>query len=443
MQAPMPPADLDASSATPLERAASGRVYVLVMLTLIYIMNMIDRKIITILQEPIKHEFNLHDWQLGLMTGFAFAAVYAIAGIPIARYADRAQVKRVDVIAMALVVWSAATAACGIAQNYMQMLLSRLAVGVGEAGSGPPSQSIIADHYAPHERGRAMGVFALASPIGIAVGLSVGGYAADLFSWRVALLLVGLPGIILAIVFRMTVREPVRGLSEGRREGAIERPSFGAVVATLMRKRAFLFLVTGGCLAAFGNLGVQYWFPSFFMRSFGLTLGQVGLAWGFASGLAGLVGTFAGGWLVDRFGQKSPRAILLVPAAGMVVIIPFHIAAVLSSEWHAALVLLLVPTCLATLWVAPNMVLNQGLAPLAMRATVVAISTFLINIIGLGLGPVLLGYVSDLFTASYGSSELGLRYALVAMSPVYLISALCFFMGSFYVARDLEPAARA
>lgn len=288
-----------------------------------------------------------------------------------------------------------------------------------------------------------MGVFALASPIGVAIGLSVGGYMADIFSWRAALLIVGLPGILLAIIFRMTVREPIRGLSEGRKGNDIERASFMQVIATLARKRTFLFLVTGGCLAAFGNLGVQYWYPSFFMRSFGMSLAQVGVVWGFASGLAGLVGTFAGGWFVDRLGKKSPRAILLVPAAGMIITIPFHIGAVLAGSWVVALSLLLVPICLSTLWVAPNMVLNQGLAPLAMRATVVAISTFLINIIGLGMGPVLLGYVSDLFTASYGSSEIGLRYALVAMSPVYLVSAACFVAGSFYVARDLEPVRQA
>lgn len=418
-----------------------GRIYVLVMLTLIYIMNMIDRKIVTILQEPIKQEFQLADWQLGLMTGFAFAAIYAIAGIPIARFADRPTTKRVSIVSWSLTLWSAATAMGGIATNYVQLLMARFAVGVGEAGSGPPSQSIIADHYGPHERGRAMGVFALASPIGVAVGLSLGGYVADIFDWRVALFIVGIPGVLLAILFRLTVREPTRGKADGRKITEADRPSMMTVIRVLARKRTFVFLVSGGCLAAFGNLGLQYWFPSFFMRSFGMSLGEVGLAWGFASGAAGLLGTFAGGWLADRFGKKTPRAILLVPAVAMVVALPFHIAAVLSDEWHMALVLLIVPTMMGTLWVAPNMVLNQGLAPLAMRATIVAISTFLINIIGLGLGPMVLGLVSDLFTASYGSSEMGLRYALIAMSPIYLLSALCFYIGSLSVSRDLEYAA--
>ena len=428
----------------PTKSASSGwlsgqRVYVLSVLTLIYVLNMVDRKILTIIQEPIKKEFALADWQLGLMTGFAFAAVYAVAGIPLARFADHPTLKRVDIVAAALVVWSAATAACGVAQNFTQMLLARLVVGVGEAGSGPPSQSLIADHFGRHERGRAMGVYALASPIGIAFGLSIGGVMADLFSWRTSLLLVGLPGVLLAILFRKTVPEPVRGQSEGRSGGVLEHPSFVSVVRTLLRKKTFLLLVSAGCFSAFGNLGVQYWFPSFFMRSYGMTLGQVGFVWGFASGLAGIVGTYAGGWLVDRFGKKSPRYILLVPAAGSAILLPFHIGAVLSAEWHLALVLLLVPTTLATLWVAPNMVLNQGLAPLAMRSTVVAISTFLVNMIGLGFGPVVLGYVSDLFTAAYGSSEVGLRYALIAMSPSYLIAGVLFFAGSFFVERDLEP----
>jgi MFS family permease len=417
---------------------AGGRGYILVMLTLIYIFNMIDRKIVTILQEPIKAEFHLADWQLGLMTGFAFAALYAIAGIPIARYADRPSTKRVNIITAALVVWSGATAIGGLAQNYIQLLLARFAVGVGEAGSGPPSQSIIADLFRKTERGRAMGLFALASPIGVAVGLAVGGYMADLFSWRVAILLVGLPGVLLAVIFRLTVKEPMRGHVDGQTVDPADRPTFGEVLRTIGRKRTFVLLVSGGCLAAFGNLGLQYWFPSFFMRSFGLSLGQVGLVWGAASGAAGLIGTFGGGWLADKFGARNPRAILIVPAVGMMIALPFHIAAVTSTEWHVALVLLLVPTMMTTLWVAPNMVLNQSIAPLAMRATIVAISTFLINIIGLGLGPMALGYVSDLFTHAHGSSEIGLRYALVAISPIYLASAACFLAGSFFVARDME-----
>jgi len=430
-------ADAPNASASP-NPLKSGRTYVLVMLTLIYITNMIDRKIVTILQEPIKREFHLADWQLGLMTGFAFATLYAVAGIPIARFADRPTTKRIDIIAISLVIWSGATAVGGLAQNYIQLLLARFAVGIGEAGSGPPSQSIIADHFRSSERGRAMGAFALASPIGIAVGLALGGYVAQTFSWRAAIVMVGLPGLLLALVFRLTVREPVRGQADGKRAGEAVTPSFMEVLRTIGRKTTFMLLVAGGCMGAFTSLGLQYWFPSFFMRSFGLTLGQVGLWWGLASGTAGLVGTFGGGWLADKFGKRNPRAILVVPAVGMALAMPFHILAVTSSEWHVALILLLVPTTLTTLWIAPNMTLNQGIAPLAMRATIVAISTFLINMIGLGFGPMVLGVVSDMFTHAYGNNEIGLRYALLAISPVYLVSATCFLLGSRFVARDLE-----
>jgi len=436
---------MDTAGAEPATRpiVATSRTYVLVMLTLIYIMNMIDRKIVTILQEPIKHEFGLMDWQVGLMSGLAFAAVYAVAGFPIARFADRPTSNRVNIISTALMVWSAATALGGAAQNYVQLLLARFTVGVGEAGSGPPSQSIIADLFRSTERGRAMGLFALASPIGIAVGLSVGGYVADHFDWRVALLLVGAPGLLLAIVFRMTVAEPARGQID-RAGQIVERPTFLQALRTIGRKRTFQLLVSGGCLAAFTNLGIQYWYPTFFMRSFGLTLGEVGFAWGIASGAAGFIGTFGGGWLADKFGKGNPRGILMVPAFGMFLALPFHIAAVTSSEWHIALVLLLVPTTLTTLWVAPNMTLNQGLAPLAMRATIVALSTFLINLVGLGLGPMALGYLSDLFTSSQGDSAAGLRSSLIAISPIYLLSGACFFAGSFFISRDLDdPSAPA
>lgn len=432
------PADTPIASTAPAS-LASGRTYVLVMLTLIYITNMIDRKFVTILQEPIKREFHLADWQLGLMTGLAFAALYAIAGIPIARYADRPRTKRVDIITISLVVWSGATAIGGIATNFTQLLLARFVVGIGEAGSGPPSQSIIADHFHSHERGRAMGMFALASPIGGAVGLAIGGYFAQMFSWRAALLLVGLPGVLLALLFRFTVREPIRGQVDGNRSRNLKHASFLDVLKTLSKKRSFILLVAGGCMGSFASLGLQNWFPSFFMRSFGLSLSKVGLWWGLASGAAGFVGTFGGGYLADKLGVRSPRAILLVPAAGMLIALPCQILAVMATEWHIALYLLLVPTTFSALWIAPSMVLNQGVAPLAMRATVVAISTFLVNMIGLGFGPMVLGAFSDFFTASYGSSEVGLRYALLAISPIYLISAGCFIAGSMFVADDLEP----
>ncbi len=416
-----------------------SRNYTLVMLTAIYVINMIDRKIITILQEPIKAEFHLHDWQLGLMTGFAFAMLYAVLGVPIARLADRGG-NRTAIVAASLAFWSLMTAVCGLAQNYWQLLAARLGVGVGEAGSGPASMSLIADHFSHGDRGKAMGVYALASPIGSALGLALGGQIAHLYGWRVALLVVGLPGLALAILFKFTVREPQRGQADGRAPAALERTSFIGVLKVMLRKPTYVLLMCGGCTAAFSTLGLQYWFPSFFVRSFGLSLSQVGFIWGLSAGVAGLLGSFGGGWLADKFGKKIPRAILLVPAAGMILALPFHILAVTAGNWVLALVALLVPTALNTLWVAPNMVLTQGLAPLAMRATSAAISTFVINLIGLGLGPVLLGLISDVFASHSGSAEVGLRHALLAVSPIYVISAVCFFLASRSVARDLESS---
>jgi MFS family permease len=433
---------VEAPSMSPAPASAAvraSRSYMLTMLTLIYIVNMVDRRFMPILQEPIKREFGLRDWQVGMVSGLAFAACYAVAGIPIARLADRRSFKRVDIVTIALVMWSAATAFGGLAANFIQLITARFMVGIGEAGSGPPSQSIISDLYRPHERGRAMGVFALASPLGGAVGLVIGGYIAQTLNWRAALMLVGLPGVLLALIFRSTVSEPRWGDAAARDKDKFASVSFVTVAKTIARKRSFLWLIAGGCFGSFTTLGLQSWLPSYFIRSFGLSVGEVGLVWGLASGVAGFVGILGGGFLADKFGVRHPRAILIIPAIGMVMAAPCQMLAVMVHQWHTALLLLLIPTALSAVWTAPSMKLNQGIAPLAMRATVVAINTFLVNMIGLGLGPVVLGAVSDLFAASAGNTEIGLRYALIAMSPIYLLSGLCFFIGSRFVEKDLEP----
>jgi len=419
------------------EPRSRGRTYTLCMLTLIYAISVMDRKIITILQEPIKREFALSDWQLGLMSGFAFVSLYVVLGIPVARAADRG-VNRVSIIAYSLIIWSAATAACGFVQNYAQLVASRIAVGIGEAGFGPPAQSLIADHYVPTERGRAMGIFALAAPAGIILGLGLGGAVSQAFGWRVALLLVGLPGVLLALILKLTVKDP-------RNSEAAEAPAARPTASSLREaakvmaaKRSYVLLLCGASTGAFANLGLQSWYPSFFVRSFGMSLGAVGVTWGIAAGVAGLLGAYGGGWLADRFGARDPKFVLLVPAVAMLLSIPFQIVAVLAGSWLLALLFLLVPTALNAMYIAPTMSLNQSLAPTSLRATSAAFSTLVVNLVGLGLGPVLLGLVSDIFASIAGDTGEGLRLALIAISPLYLLTAACFALASRSLARDLD-----
>ncbi len=431
------PAEPSIASAPDQGAFRAHRSYVLALLLVIYAFNIIDRKILTILQEPIKAEFHLADWQLGLLTGFAFALLYTVLGIPIARWADGGG-KRVNIIAGALAIWSVMTGLCGMANSFMHLLLARVGVGIGEAGCSPPAMSMLADFYPRSERGRAMGIYALGLPIGTAAGLAMGGWLAQQYGWRVALMAVGFPGVVLAVLMKLTVKEPPRGFAENRKAGPVERAPLGQVLKVMLGKPTYVMLLVAGSLGAFCSLGLQFWFPSFFMRAYGMSMTQVGLWWGLSAGAAGLLGAFGGGWLADRFGARDPRYILLLPAIGLLIGMPFQIIAVMSPSPMVALVCLLVPTTMNSLWTAPNMVLTQSLAPLSMRAMSSAISTFTTGIIGLGVGPMLLGLSSDLFAKAAGSAALGLRYALIAVAVVYIAAAASFVIASRTVHKDLE-----
>lgn len=408
----------------------------LAMLLLVYILNFIDRQIVGILQEPIKAEFGLDDWQLGLMTGVAFALFYTTLGLPIARLADRG-VKRTTIITCSLAVWSVMTACCGLAQSYAQLLLARVGVGIGEAGCSPSSMSLIADHYGPERRGRAMGIFGLGIPIGSMLGVGLGGWLADAFGWRTAVMVVGLPGLALALVFRAIVPEPRRGVVDGAGAGRLPTATFGEVFRVMVRKRSFLHLLAAGSLGSFCSAGLFIWFPAFFARTHGMSLVEVGLWWGAAVGVAGVTGTFGGGWLSDRFGGRNARIVLLIPTAAFVIALPFYFAAVTASSGMAALAFLFVPTVMSSLWIAPNMALGQSLAPIHMRVTVAASALLVNNLLGVGLGPLIVGAISDHFTRITGDAGEGLRTAMMVVGVAYGWTALHFWLASRSVVADV------
>ena len=413
----------------------AARRYVLGVLVVVYTFNFIDRQILSILLEPIKHDLGLSDTQLGVLGGLAFALFYATLGMPIARVADRSN--RRNLVAISLAVWSAMTALAGLAFNFWQLLVARIGVGVGEAGCSPASHSIISDYYPVRRRATALGIYALGIPFGTLFGLVAGGWINDFFGWRVAFFVVGLPGLLLALLVRYTIQEPARGLAEGR-VASDAQPGMWETMRYLMTKRSFRHFAFGAALTAFVGYGFVQWTPAFFVRSHGMNVRDVGTVLGFIIGIAGGVGIWLGGALADRLGGRDPRWYLRIVALGLVVAWPFGAGAFLASSAALALTLLVVPVLLGNFYQATTFAQTQGLVGLRMRAVAAAVLLFVINIIGLGLGPTIVGVLADLLHARFGTESL--RYSLLICSAVNLWSALHYYVGANYLSDDLETA---
>lgn len=336
----------------------------LALLTLVYVFNFIDRQILNILAESIAKELHLSDTQIGLMTGLAFAAFYTVLGIPLARYADDPRVSRIKLMSVCLAIWSGMTAASGLAQTYSQLLLAQIGVGAGEAGCTPAAISVIADVFPKEKRASAMGVYMAGVPIGSLIGLVLGGLLADALGWRHAFMIVGIPGVILAVVLWLVLREPRRfGLTPALQA---ERPApLGEVLRALAASRTYRLLILANSVGAFLSYGKGVWQIIFFIRSFHLTAGQVGLALGLTGGLCGLLGSFFGGRIGDRLGARCPGLYFRVPAVAHFLSVPLLVCAYLSSDWRVALGFLVLPSLFATLNYGPSMAVTQGIFPRA------------------------------------------------------------------------------
>ncbi|MEM9742523.1 MAG: MFS transporter [Pseudomonadota bacterium] len=418
---------------TPGLFSEATRRYALGLLVVVYTFNFVDRQILSILLEPIKADLLLSDSQLGFLVGFAFALFYAVMGVPIALYADRSN--RRNLIAISLAVWSAMTAFSGAAQNFWHLMLARIGVGIGEAGCSPPAHSLIADYYPANRRATALGIYSLGIPFGILFGFIVGGNLNDMFGWRVAFLVVGIPGLLLALLVRLTLREPPRGMAEGKTDEA-DRPSVLETFQTMWRKRAFRHLAVGGGLAAFVGYGVTSFFPSFLIRSYGMTTTEVGTWLGLILGIPGGIGIALGGYLADRYGERDTRWYLWVVSAGLLASMPLTFAVYLSSSATASLLWFIIPVALGNFYQATTFSQTQGLVSLRMRAVAAAVLLFILNIIGLGLGPTFVGWLSDQLEPSYGQESM--RYALLAASFFNLWAAFHYFMAGRYLEADLE-----
>jgi predicted MFS family arabinose efflux permease len=406
---------------------------VLGVLVVVYTFNFIDRQILSILLEPIKHELLLSDTQLGLLTGFAFAAFYATLGMPIARLADRSN--RRNLVAAALAVWSTMTALSGLVVNYWQLLIVRIGVGVGEAGCSPSSHSIIADYYPARSRATALGVYSLGIPFGTLFGLLLGGWIGDFFGWRMAFFVVGLPGLLLALIVRFTIKEPLRGLAESR-IASEHQPGMVETMQLLMSKRSFRHFAFGAALTAFVGYGFVAWTPSFFVRCHGMHLRDVGTVLGLIIGIAGGIGISLGGYLADRWGGADTRWYLRIVAVALVVAWPFTAVAFLAPSASVAMIFFVIPVLLGNFYQGTTFSQTQGLVGLRMRAVAAAVLLFIINIIGLGLGPTVVGVLADLLASRYGQESL--RYALLVCSFINIWAAVHYWIGGRYLADDLE-----
>lgn len=410
-----------------------NRAYVLFILVVVYTFNFIDRQIVGILAVPIKADLGLTDTQLGLMGGLAFALFYTGLGIPVAMLADR--FSRTWIMTVALTVWSAMTAACGLATNFWQLFAARLGVGIGEAGGVAPAYSLISDYFPPGQRARALSVFSFGIPIGSALGIVFGGIIASMVDWRYAFFFVGLAGIAIAPIFRMTIKEPPRGQFDRQRKDRLP-PGLKSILRTLARKPSFWLLAVGASCSSMMGYGVFFWLPSFFVRSYGLTLLNASLFFGAVLLIGGLAGIWVGGWLGDRFGQIQRAQYARIPAIAFLATVPFYVLAILSPTLTLSFVVLLVPTALGLAWIGPVVSAIQHLVRPDMRATASAIFLFINNLIGIGLGTYAIGALSDTLHVHFGDDSL--RYSILAGTGFYILAAILFFMAAHWLERDWE-----
>ncbi|MDH3641342.1 MAG: MFS transporter [Gammaproteobacteria bacterium] len=422
---------------TPAPYKPAYRNYALGVLFLGYVVNFIDRSILSILLEPIKLELELSDTELGLLGGLAFAIFYTTLGIPIAALADRWS--RVKILSIAMVVWSGMTALCGLAQNFTMLLIARIGVGVGEAGASPPSHSLISDYFPIETRATALSIYALGIPFGSMIGNFVGGIGAAELGWRATFMLVGLPGILVALVIWFSLREPPRGMADAGAKIPHDEPapSVKEVLALLWQRVSFRHLSFAAGLHAFVGYGAGTWNAPFLIRSHEMPITEVGSWLALISGI-GAIGTFLGGFLADKLAERygDRRWYLWVPGYSTVLMVPFQFIAYLYGGIWAVIPSLMAVSILGGMYLGPSFAMTQALVTLRMRAVASAILLFMLNIIGMGLGPYLVGIASDLLAPSFATDSL--RYALCLAVLVNLWATVHYFLGARSLRGDLE-----
>jgi predicted MFS family arabinose efflux permease len=410
---------------------------VLGIIAVVVAVNYLDRYVLAILVEPIKAELRLSDTQIGLLTGAAFAILYSTLALPIARLAERKS--RVTIVAIAIAVWSVATLTCGFATGFLTLLLARVLVGCGEAGAMPASLSLLSDIFPAKNRGRAMAVFGLGGAVGSAGAPMIGGFLESWLGWRGAFVAMGCLGLPLLVAFFALVREPARGLADG---SIVEHTAIplGDTLRRLFSRVSFSLLIPALILMALAEYSLFLWLPAFVHRSFGLSPSLVGAKVALYQGIPFILGTLAGGFTSDRLCKRDERWIVWIPGMGALLSAPAILLLFSAHDQQTVFLLLTVPSFVGGLYVAPCYALVQNLSAAHSRATATAILAFAVNLIGAGLGPLLIGSFSDALRSTYGDESL--RIAFFSLLPMYGVAAVLFYWISLRLRADLTDARR-
>lgn len=413
------------------------------LLCFVYVLNFLDRQLLSILSKPIQDELGISDGQLGLIGGLYFAAFYCILAIPVGYLADRTN--RTRVVALACGLWSAATAACGLAQNYPQLAAARMAVGVGEAGGVPPSYAIISDYFPSGTRGTALSLFNLGPPIGQALGIAFGASVAAAYSWRSAFVVVGIVGVVTALIVWIVVKEPKRGSLDGQQNSATDdaapKSGFWATCRMFFSHPVLLRVALACAATQFVTYGILNFTTLFLMREKGMTLEEVALYYALLIGIFVSAGMFVSGRLIDIFAKRSKTAFAWIPAIGLILALPLFLGFVWSPTWQMALLFLALPTALNYFYLSPAVTLVQEEVRPDQRVLCGALLLLVMNLVGLGFGPTFVGFVSDYFRPTHPDNSLQL--AFYGLAPFYVLAVLLFMWLASALKREAKAGERA
>ncbi len=409
--------------------------FVVSFLAVVYTLNFLDRQIISILGKDISAELHLTKTQFGLLGGTSFALLYTTCGIAVAYLADR--VSRKWIIALACAIWSLFTALCGTAQNFTQILLYRMGVGFGEAGGSPPSYSMISDYFPASRRGTALAIYSLGVPIGSMLGAFAGGKLALAYGWRTAFFIVGAPGVILGILMLLLVREPKRGGLDAFVDGATEHPPAPPILAAIsgfFANRTLVLTAVSSAMSAFVGYAGLVWNPQFLENVKQMAAADVATYYALALGVTGIIGTLASGWLVDKLGKKDRRWFAWVPAIAFALSIPFWFGLLWAPTWQIAMLFLLGPMLMNQAYLAPALTVAQNAVPPAQRTMTGAILLFILNLVGLGVAPVYVGWIADRMEPAHGDQALA--YGFAGVIPFVVLTVIAHLAASVSIARD-------